>query len=171
MKASEVVVAEKEGSGVEFLGGKVSVRTRQMVPQVSCMFQSERPQFQVGLFRPMERHIEEHSMRQKGYCLNRAFGYSILMVRTNAAELQLLAFVVTVGLEFLCSKDAIVRMTSVDIHAAIESKTLVFLLANESLASMGRDLIVDENIPDGTIDKDHTAGQFVVLLILAMRVH
>jgi hypothetical protein len=168
IKASEMIVAEKEGTCVELLGGKVSVRTRQMVPQLSCMFQSERPQFQIGLFGPMEQHMKEHSACRRGYCLNRAFGYSILMVGTNASELQFLAFVVTVGLECLCSKDAIFHMISLDRNTAIESEMLIFLLANDSLAITGRDLIVDENMPGDMIDKDRTAGQFVALLLFAI---
>jgi hypothetical protein len=63
--------------------------------------------------------MDEHSACQRGYCLNRAFGHSILMASANAAEIQLLAFVVTVGLEFFCSEDAIVRMISVDRKTAI----------------------------------------------------
>jgi hypothetical protein len=169
MKASEMVVAEKEGTCVQFMGGKASVRTRQMVPQVSYIFQSERPQLKIGLFEQMERHMKEHSACQRGYCLNRAFGYSVLMVSTNSAELHLLAFVVTVGIGCRCSKDAIVRMIILDRNAAIESKTLIFLLANESLASTGQDLIIDENMPGGMIDKDRTTGQFVALFLFAIR--
>jgi hypothetical protein len=116
----------------------------------------------------MEQHMEEHSACKRGYCLNRAFGHAVLMVIANAAELQFLAFVLTVGLEFFCSEDAIVRMIGVDRNIAIESKTLVFLLANESLSSTVRDLIVDVNMTGGMIDKYRTAGQFLALLLLAL---
>jgi hypothetical protein len=90
------------------------------------------------------------------------------MVSTNAAEFQLLAFVVTVGPKCLRIKDAIVRMISLDRNAAIESEMLIFLLVDESLASTGRDFIVDENMPGGMIDKDRTAGQFVALLLFVI---
>jgi hypothetical protein len=139
-----------------------------MVPQVSYIFQSERPQLKIGLFEQMERHMKEHSACQRGYCLNRAFGYCVLMVSTKATKLQCLAFLVTLGLECLCSKDATVRMISLDRNAAIESETLIFLLANESLTSTGQYLSVDENMPGGIIDKDRTAGQFFELILFVI---
>jgi hypothetical protein len=112
----------------------------------------------------MERNMKEHSVCKRGYCLNHAFGDAVLMVSTDTAELQFLAFVVTVGSECLRRKDAILRMISLDRNAAIECETLIFLLANESLAGTGRDLIVDENMPGGMIDKDRPTSHFVALL-------
>jgi hypothetical protein len=92
------------------------------------------------------------------------------MVSTDAAEFQFLAFVIAVGSDCLRSKDAIVNMINLDINAAIECETLIFLLANESLSGTGRDLIVDENMPSGVIDKDRSASKLVALLLLSIRV-
>jgi hypothetical protein len=61
-------------------------------------------------------------------------------------------------------------MISMDRNAAIESETLILLFANESFASTGRDLIVDENMPGGMINKDRTAGHIVALLIFTVHV-
>jgi hypothetical protein len=90
------------------------------------------------------------------------------MVSTDAAEFQFLAFVIAVGSECLRCKDAIVRMISLDRNAAIECETILFILANESLAGTGRYLIVDGNMPGGMIDKDRSASQLVALLFLSI---
>jgi hypothetical protein len=119
----------------------------------------------------MEQHMKEHSACKIGYCLNRTFGDAVLVVSSDAAEFQFLAFVVAVGSECLRSKDAIVRMISLDRNAAIECETLIFLLADEILAGTGRDLIVDENMPGGMIDKDRSDSQLVALLFLSICVH
>jgi hypothetical protein len=62
-------------------------------------------------------------------------------------------------------------MISLDRNATFEYETLIFLLANESLAGTGPDLIVDENMPGGMMEKYFTPGQFVALLFFAIRVH
>jgi hypothetical protein len=126
----------------------------------------------------MERHMKEHSACKREYFMNRTFGDAVvmvstddvLMVSTDATEFQFLAFLVTVGSECLHCKDAIVHVISLDRNATIEYKTIILLFANESLAGTGRDLIVDENMPGGMIDKDRPTSQFVALLFLSKRV-
>jgi hypothetical protein len=101
--------------------------------------------------------------------MNRTFGDAVLMVSTDAAEFQLLAFVVAVGSECLRCKDAIVRVISLDINAAIECETLILIFANDSLAGTGRYLIVDEHMPGGMINEDRSASQFVPFRFLSIR--
>ena len=126
-----------------------------------CIVHRERPKVQEGASRPPQLGMNQTSPGHIRHCLYGSLGNTILMVRSNATERQLLFESVAMTPKLLRTEDAVVGVVALDRDTNLSGLLLNAHLAPDGVAGGSGALVVDEETATRMIGIDGAASEAV----------